>query len=577
MAFQQSILAPSRPTPVVSETQQQPTETLPSQPAHGRDSHEWLLFPTVRRPSSSFIQTASTTYTPQTAGLSRLSEFGSFGVACPEDENQHTFDDDEELDSLDEGLQAFDEHPGQENSYVDHHGSILPVHDGLGTFQGSSTAVQDHLWRFEQTNPQRKSFGHTRRRSSVQRKLDALEYDDGTRMEKERTDRIERWRMEHSRILLEEVEKESRRRLSNQLDLPSSATIDNAKETTASTRRASSSTPFVAPSSSHSPAACNTSDGENAFYRALRSLVQDIIGLDERMLSVIFGEALPTEEIDNRGKTSTDKEVANQSLVFQSPRISIDILNRLSHELASALRQFSYAPAAVGSPVNPTTLDYAGIPITGAHVHRASVILPGSSAEPGEVNLAAEPSSTPLFRPTLPERSASAVSDFGHAALWGIEEEPADLDSATRDREYWEQTPTITTIFRLLRQHFTARRRPLLTASTFTSRKPSNVATTATADSLRRTSVIKQHHPLVSRQHVRRSAAQSILGQHHRHYSSHSIPNPSSPLFRRGDSSCASYSSRKSKRGSGSSKNYWDLGGSVASGSVGGIGIWGEV
>jgi hypothetical protein len=40
-------------------------------------------------------------------------------------------------------------------------------------------------------------------------------------------------------------------------------------------------------------------------------------------------------------------------------------------------------------------------------------------------------------------------------------------------------------------------------------------------------------------------------------------------------SSCASQSTKKSRK-SGSSRNYWDIGGSVGSGPAG-LGVWGEV
>ncbi|KAL8719342.1 MAG: hypothetical protein Q9225_003643 [Loekoesia sp. 1 TL-2023] len=578
MAFQQPIFAPVRSAPVVSDAKQQATQAVPTQQAHPAESQEWVLFPTARRPSSSYIQTVSTSFTPQTAGLSRLSEFGSFNGAARsglEDEDDGALEGDEELDSLDEGLQAFHEHLGHDSTYVDQNGSILPAHDGLGTFQGSGAAVQEHLWRFEQTNLRRKSMGNSRRRSNVQRRLDVLEYDDGARMEKERMERIERWRLEHSRILLEEIERQSRRRSSHQQDLPTADTLDAAKGATADTQDVSTSTPTGA----HSPTSKTDSgsrDGDNVWSRIVQSLIYNLMGVDERVLSLIFGEALAGDAAHKLyDLSSTSREIPKQSLVLQpSTRINPTLLSRLSEELGSLLRQFSYTPAALGSPVNPLTLDYAGIPIAKRDLHQSTA---PSLIQSDKVEMEAGSCSTPLFKPTLKQRSRSTASDFGHAALWGIEEEPADTSSMTQDREYWEQTPSLKTVFRLLHQHFVSRRRPLPSCSILGNSKPSNVATSSTTDSLRRASVIRQHHPLVSRQSTRRVAASDLLSLQHRRYSSHSIPHLSSSLFRRTDGSCASVSSRKSRRGSGSSRNYWDLGGSIGSGSVGGIGVWGEV
>ncbi|KAL8930814.1 MAG: hypothetical protein Q9208_000355 [Pyrenodesmia sp. 3 TL-2023] len=566
MAFQQPVHAPPPSTSIATEAQDRATEPIRSHNVAPTDAQEWVLFPTPQHRSSSPLQTASTAYTPQTTGLSRLSEFGSFNTAAPSgpyNENEEAPDDDD-LDSLDDGLHAFQEHSGQQTAYADPIGSILPTHDGLGTFPGSSALVQEHLWHFENTNPRRRSLGHNRRRSSVQRRLDALEHDDGLRMERERMDRIERWRLEHSRILLEEVEKASRTS-SHHVDI--ATFITDAEMSSTVTRGA---TPRETSAPSTKAEARSHAGGDNPWLRFAHSVIRDLMGIDQAVLALLFGEALPPTHEGDLLTSTSDRGYSGQSLVLQSSSSpGLNLLRRLSQELVSILYQFSYMPTAIGSPVNRMTLDYAGIPIADACRQQSPnrSMLHSDRLEPELESIL-----NPVFKPTLEEGPESAKSDFGHAALWGIEEEPLDNMSASQDQEYWEQAPSIRTVFRLLQQHFTARRRPLLAASTISSsKKPSNVATASTADSLRRASVIRQHHPLVSRQHPRRNTTIS------RQYSSHSIPNLSSPLFRRGDGSCASMSSRKSKRGSGSSRHYWDIGGSIGSGSVGGIGVWGEV
>lgn len=569
MAFQNPIPAPSHPTlPRSEEDRPAASNVVPQQipPA------EWLLFPNPRHHPSSWSQTASTNYSPQTAGLSKLSEFGSLN----DDTIAHDALEDDELDSLDDGLHAFhedmfDQHPAQ----IDPSSSILPTHDGLGTFPGSSHPVQEHLWHFERFNPQRRSSGHYRRSSSVHRRLDALEVDDGLQMEKERMERIERWRIEHSRILLEEVEKATRRDSDHPTCLSKVAIPDPAIQA----HTGSISESLVAPQEGPMPhlekAAGTVQHTGDGWHRVVRRLIGDLMGISDTTLALVFGEALPESQASPRYNTSilSSSSRADRSLALQStPSWTVDLLERLSKELASLLRSLAQSPAAIGSPINPVSLDYAGIPIAKPRIQRSAV----SSlhhAEPVAVD--AGSMTTPIFHPTLDEFHKPAKSEFENAALWGIEEEPANALSATQEREYWEQTPSIRTIFRLLHQHFTVRRRPLLTSSALSSSKPSNVATTSTVDSLRRAAVIRQQHPLVSRQGARRSAPGNMLGHTHRHHGSY--PNLSSPLFKRSESSCASISARKSKRGSGSSRNYWDLRGSVGSGSMGGMGFWGEV
>ncbi|KAL8857139.1 MAG: hypothetical protein Q9178_006315 [Gyalolechia marmorata] len=575
MAFQPPIHAPSQPTLLRSEENQlAPNNVLAEQvqPA------EWVLFPNARQHPPSWSQTASTSYSPQTAGLSRLSEFGSLDTAAllnNDDEADNALEDDD-LDSLDEGLHAFQENlVDQEPAQIDQGASILPTHDGLGTFPGSGNLVQEHIWHFERFNPQRRSFGHYRRRSSVQRRLDTLEVDGGLQIEKERTERIEKWRIEHSSILLEEVEKATRRGLSDQGPLAEATLPDTAIEApTGKIVSDSFTTPKGSQMHSLEKDAGAVQQGRDGWHRIVRKIVGDLVGINDTTLALVFGEALPQGETHPLYDTSiVGSNPTNRMMALQSStRWTVSLLENLSKELASLLRYLAQSPAALGSTINPLNLDYAGIPITKPYGQR-SAVRSDHHAERFEVD--AESTASPLFNPTLNERPKSTGSDFGHAALWGIEEEPTETASSTQDHEYWEQTPSIRTIFRLLHQHFTARRRPLLTSSTFSSSKPSNVATTSTVDSVRRAAVIRQHHPLVSRQSARRSATNNLLGHTYRHHGSY--PNLSSPLFRRSESSCASISARKSKRGSGSSRHYWDLRGSVGSGSMGGMGVWGEV
>lgn len=180
MAFQQPQQRPQairQPSPNKQTTEPQASAS----PAYKRtigESQEWILFSPAQNQSS------ETSQTPRTAA--QLSEFGSLETHIrsePPEERQNAdaaaqgLEDDEgaELDSLDDGLHAFHHHPfSAPSNHLDQSGgSVLPQHDGFGTFP-SSTGLQEHLWQFERYNPQRRR-GYARNRSSVQIQLDAMQ------------------------------------------------------------------------------------------------------------------------------------------------------------------------------------------------------------------------------------------------------------------------------------------------------------------------------------------------------------------------------------------------------------------
>ena len=581
MAFRQPTFAPaSRPT-TSHEPEQDIRETVPSTQHRGiEETHEWVLFPSA--PAGSSTQTQSSTdRTPQTVGPSRLSDFGSLaarsrrddGIAC--EATDGSLEDDEDLDSLDEGLHAFQEHSVQQRAGIfDQSGSILPRHDGLGTFPSSSPPMQEQLWHFEQYNPRRRSIvGHQRRRSSVQRRFDVLEDNDAALLEGERRDRIENWRMEQSRVLLDEIEKETRKRRSSVADrrtehAPSSAGLEHIVKEPVLTQN-------EGPGQNEDRGVENptSEDDESIWQRITRRIIRDFIGIDDTLLSVIFGESLPEERLTSShssGMTSSKLIRLNSSLPAPSGSGWEErLLERLARELGILVQHLSDHPGAFSTHHNPSTSDYAGMPVT---VPTSSKSQPKPSASTANAGLASAASFN--FNPTLQDANLptpTSTSDSAHAALWGIEEEPSS-DAEQKEREYWEQTPDIKTVFRFLRNRFTSQRRPS------TVSKPANIATTSTPDSLRRAAVIRQYHPLVSR-------AAATWEQRHGHARRHSL------LRGRSGSSCASSIVGSARRGvvlrgsslASSSRNYWDLGGStVGSGggsaiAGGGLGAWGEV
>ena len=166
---------------------------------------------------------------------------------------------------------------------------------------------------------------------------------------------------------------------------------------------------------------------------------------------------------------------------------------------------------------------------------------------------------SPHFAPTFPSNT------YSEASLWGIEEEIPEADTRNAplaptttiaedlalDQEYWERSLDVKMIFNFLVKRFTSRLPPQAQP------RPQPPTSNASADSARRAAIIRQHHPLVNSSTTASSEAQ-------RYRASVNLK----PGILRSSSSCASQSTKKSRPSGASARNYWDLGGSVGSGSV---------
>jgi hypothetical protein len=220
MAFQQpqQRLQAARQVSVSRPANETQASASPSKKRTLEESQEWILF----APAQNTDSASHTSQTPRTATY--LSELGSLEthvrsqpIASTADEGEGTCqgteaeDDGAELDSLDDGLRAFSHDPFSSAPYqLDQSGgTLLPTHDGLGTFT-SSAGLQEQLWQFERHNPHRRR--HVRRRSSLQRRIDEVEEEQELDPADEKMARIEKWRLEQSKAVVDEIEKETRRR-----------------------------------------------------------------------------------------------------------------------------------------------------------------------------------------------------------------------------------------------------------------------------------------------------------------------------------------------------------------------------
>lgn len=482
-------------------------------------SQEWILF----SPGSQTESSARRTEITQTAGLSDLSAHP--GSSLLEDDAT----EDAELDSLDDGLHAFRE-PAVYSTIPSPHaeGPVLPAHDGLGSFQASSAPVLEQLWQHEQYNSKRKHNSHMRRPSSVQRHLDTIDEFEAQAHEEKRM-RIEKWRMDQSQALLEQVSQATRRRSRRTSSHPAREEVDILGTTP-------KQSDFIGRSETRTAEPLEERPENEPFWRRItRKFIRDIIGIDDPLLSVILGESLPGEETPRATSPTPDSSSGQVTTTAEQDTSWRDkLLQRIAHELGVFPSQLTPHPGAF-STYSSSNLDYAGMPV--------SALKKMTSVE----STASKP--LPSFASSLGPNFPPTLRDDVHAESWGYEEESATsiLNSSLdlkREREYWEKELDVKMVFRYLRDRFTS---PVPESQALPVHKDS---------SAHRAAIIRQHHPLVNRAH--RSPSQ--------------IRKDARLSTRRASSSCASESLKESRKASalrsGSSANYWDLGASIGSGSV---------
>lgn len=537
---------------------------------HGRvdESQEWILFsPQLEHEPSWTSHTSQTSHIQQVRGFS---DFGSLETGDRSNQIQSNNDDgdvtcqgteiededEEELDSLDDGLHAF--HPPF--SLDQSGGAVLPNHDGMGSFPAlyhNNDNVQEHLWQFERYNPTNRRRAQ-RRRSSVQRRFDALEEQETDKQEERRL-RIERWRLEQSRAVLEEIEKETRRRR-RRLSIASRATSTAAPATNTET--------------------------ESFWQRVTRRVIKDLMGLDDTTLSVIFGEELApaAQTTPTQQSPLADVFSAHQDRVWENR-----LLNRIAKELGILANQL-----ADHDRQDRTFSTYPSYQVDQPTAQTQPRQIPPSNATIPSVDAPDFNIAPPLFAPTFANPPVSPAVE-ADTSLWGIPEQPQDTTEEQtsshdkdQDTEYWERDLDVGVVFRYLRSRFSSRP-PSPTPPEPQSRlqqssqsilpadwaSPDNAAVTASAlgtspESRRRADLIRRHHPLVSH-------AASVSAQRRRE----SVLLHTLMHRRAQSSSCASQSTKRTR--SGGSRRYWDFpsstGSVVSVGSTGDgvLGGWGEV
>ncbi|KAF4122801.1 hypothetical protein GMORB2_7108 [Geosmithia morbida] len=492
-------------------------------------------------------------------------------------------DEDAELDSLDSHLPSFRSLPRRDSSSQQQPGgtqsfptAVFPSHDGLGSFHlqhpTSGTEAQDQIYRFEKFNPRRTQH----RRESLDRIQ--TEWESEQAREAQRRQRIEAWRLEHSRVLLEEIQRETRRRRRSSMGSAGHVhAVLRTPSVSAKQQPQSSTGEDMDDLTWHDEDADVPSTEPGLLAKFAQTVIKDILGIDDRMLSLLVGEAMP-EDADEEKLSTTPRASHMSSAATATNRDEpwqTAVLERVSRELGLLVNQLSHHhPGAFSTytKVQQMPLPYAGLPVipeTGSAP--ATTIGDGSQQTPA----------MPQFQPTIKQatRPTATSSDKPSIATMA-----GDGDTFTK--EEWERDLDIKLVFRYIRSRFTAgssNNEPSLPPSPSALQAPlagngtGSLAASTSQDTAAKAARVRQHHPLISR---------SRTADHHRRAFRATAPTvgpSSSPVaVMRHHSSCASQSTRRStRRSSVSSRHYWDIGGSRGTGSViasnGPMGSWGEV
>lgn len=624
MAFRQH--APQRiHTSTTQASAAQPQEQI-SQPIE--EPQEWVLFSPIS--VSDRTQTGTSTTTQgvrftRTPGRSRIADYSSLGY---DDEDG----EDEELDSLDSHLPAFRadhsvyRNSGNENGAQNDastSGPVLPTHDGLGSFRvDSSQGIQEHLYAFEQYNPRRVK----RRRESLELGEAAFreEIDLENQRDSEKTRWIEEWRMEQSRFLLEEIQRETRRRrkqsmsnASQQVGIKSRrpSVLDDDENVETATLGGYDSTEIGSQVENRNS---DEHEGDGFWKRLTQTVIRDLMGIDDRLLAILFGEALPELSEDDDLSTTPPANPSSLEHISQLHDSTWEhrLLDRIAREFGILVNQLTDHPGAFSTYVRTRarerqiSLPYTSLPVIPEFATTASREITQSSHR--EQTIDRRPSTTTqtdndfntfTFQPTLQSTTQPITisNPISPSNITPNQPQTPDLhrppnnnvDDLTTEREYWERELDIKMVFRYLRSRFsnTDTASSSTTNSDLTS---SNVQEAEASVMAARAARVRFYHPLVRARTLSTSSpniASGVVAATPSFVGRSSIGRDGGVgvgVSRSGrgrslggrslSESCKSQSARRS---SGISRNYWGGAGSSLSGSMGistgGMGAWGEV
>ena len=574
------------------------------------DSREWILFPTTLSSSATVTEQSSTARTARTATHSRLSDLESVNARTPSTADlagrrpsfggtEESVDEtDHDLDSLDDGLHAFQAHEPSRllSSHFHLSSSILPRHDGLGGFAALREAAGLRPGESVKSLGSRKRSFDSHRQGDAHNvaapmRATAHRIEEGP-LKEERRQRIEQWRSDHSRTICREIEKETRRQ-SAEVSRQSGSGVRHASRAKSGVwdQRRPSLTAHV----EIEGAETTGEEDRTLLERIFNRVVHDILGIDDQTLALIFGESLTSDETPVSdglpvAKAARLEDQVGDYGVSEDPDASKPwqkATKRFARELGFLMEHISHHPSedtiyesgerAITEPTSSRT-----------HPPRPSnARRPLSQSPPDQITASNSIAFTPTLQRTAPvdldERAAADAATF--ASLWGIESsfDSPETAAAIRDselkRKYWEASPDLKTIF----SRFVYTRlnsspaledensgTKLAAPSYPHSSPPRNLPATApSAASLRRAALISQYHPLTS-DHHNPHHYRSHSYQHRHSSHSHRRTSQHKPWRQSESSVCGSESLRHGMGSSrattslSTSRNYWDIGGGWA-------------
>lgn len=262
--------------------------------------------------------------------------------------------------------------------------ALMPAHDGLGSFAPSSIPVQRQIYSFERFNPRRavrtpvtaaslqRQEQHVVDRAVLLAEQTPVEVDLLAGMDLHRRKRIEQWTIESSRIVLEEVARESRRR---QLSVSGLAAAGDRPRGGISLQRASS-------------VAVSSIVEQRSFWDNLHTRIQDFFGLDNEVLAAIFGEALISRSTEKEGLAGEESEV------------------RAHHRIETELQRLLDEPTAEGDAGTVDDPDVRWMKLCDRVDHEMSILARHLRGIPKR---ASEQPSQPLSSDTLPTTQLQIV------------------------------------------------------------------------------------------------------------------------------------------------------------------------
>jgi len=502
--------------------------TITTNPIVEDETKHWILFAPLSQPETSL--------TPQTADISHLSNLDSFDncLVTERSDDQQDVEDlftdgGTDLDSLDDGLYAFQNpEPGLFEQNID---TLLPRHDGRGSFMindAEGEAIQQRLWQYEKYNLQRQvEDKHVNANISLDQRPEHLRAEVD---QEEKRSRVERWRMEQSKAVLEELERESERLRTRRREQD----VANAVRESQSINNENDGRSISHVEKEEEP--------ESFLQRITQKVLQNLLGLDLEALNVIFGEELANEDRDTMNLPDIDDiDFDGQETDISNPLYSHRLLNRIAREVGDLVIEMSGLEGSLNTHQRDDN-------------HSFALDSQQRSRQPHTTKTVHTTSNNPQNSQTFTDKSRHTLTE-------------------AEERDYWERDPSLRMVFSYFRNRFRNRKHIHAVESTPESGPlPASWASSIPPiDSEHRADLIRRTHPLIER---RKDFSTAAVKKHRSELAA--IGNA---LRRRGSSACGGNGSvhskstwRSNKKSSDhASRRYWDFSaGSISGRSISG-------